>query len=228
MNLPFNFVDFLVVLIIAVSVGYATWRGFLSETLSIFAWVAAVFATLYFGPLLVPLAHNVIKTAWLASLLAYAGAFLVVFIPLSFMSHRFSQSVKNSPIGSLDRLLGFAFGVARGLAVIGVAYLAITYFVPIRQQPLWLTKARLQPLMQSSRQVILSLVPAREQEIFAASPAQQRQDDALGNLIRRQNEQANSVPATQAKKATKGYGAKDRRALDSLLETTGNGGNRKP
>ena len=46
----------------------------------------------------------------------------------------------------------------------------------------------------------------------------QRQDDALGDLIRRQNEQANRAPAEPAKKATKGYGAKDRRALDSLLK----------
>ena len=228
MNLSFNFVDFLIVLTIVASAGYAAWRGFLSETLSIFAWAAAAFATLYFGPWLVPLARGIINTAWLASLLAYAGVFLAVFIPLSFMSYRFSESVKNSPIGPLDRALGIAFGVVRGLVVIGLVYLLVTYFVPIRQQPAWLTEARLLPMMQSSSQVLLSLVPTRDQQDFANAPAQQRQDDALGNLIRRQNEQANTVPAEPPKKATKGYGAKDRRALDSLLQTTGNGGNRKP
>ena len=227
MSLSFNFVDFLIVLTIVVSAGYAAWRGFLSETLSIFAWAAAAFATLYFGPWLVPLARGIINTSWLASLLAYAGVFLAVFIPLSFMSYRFSESVKNSPIGPLDRALGIAFGVVRGLVVIGLTYLAVTYFVPIRQQPVWMTEARLLPLMQSSAQVLLSLVPSRDQQDFASAPASQRQDDALGSLIRRQNEQANSVPADAPKKPTKGYGAKDRRALDSLLETTGNGGNRK-
>ena len=45
MNLSFNFVDLLIVLTILVSAGYAAWRGFLSETLSVFAWAAAAFAT---------------------------------------------------------------------------------------------------------------------------------------------------------------------------------------
>jgi membrane protein required for colicin V production len=228
MNLSFNFADALVALVIVVSAGYAAWRGFLSETLTIFAWAAAAFATLYFGPWLVPLARGMISTFWLASLVAYAGTFLAVFIPLSFISYRFSESVKHSPIGPLDRALGIAFGVVRGLVIIGLGYLAFTYFVPIRQQPAWLTEARFLPLMQSSGQVLLSLVPTRDQEDFANSPSKQRQDDALGDLIRRQNQQANTVPAEQDKKPTKTYGAKDRRALDSLLEATGNGGNRKP
>src|SRR6201996_1679859 len=141
MNLSFNFVDLLIVLTILVSAGYAAWRGFLSETLSIFAWAAAAFATLYFGPWLVPLARGVISTAWLASLVAYAGTFLAVFIPLSFISYRFSETVKHSPIGPLDRALGIAFGVVRGLVIVGLAYLAFTYFVPIRNQPNSLTEA---------------------------------------------------------------------------------------
>ena len=44
----------LIVLVVLVSAGYAAWRGFVSETLSIFAWAAAAFATLYFGPWLAP------------------------------------------------------------------------------------------------------------------------------------------------------------------------------
>ena len=110
MNLSFNLIDFLVVAVILVSAGYAAWRGFVSETLSIFAWAAAAFATLYFGPWVVPLARDLISTPWLGSLAAYAGVFLIVLIPLAFISHRFSESVKHSALGPLDRALGIAFG----------------------------------------------------------------------------------------------------------------------
>ena len=105
----------------------------MSEVLAIFAWAAAAFATLYFGPWLIPLMRDVIATPWLASLAAYAGIFLVVLIPLSFIGHRFSETVKHSPIGPLDRALGIAFGVVRGLVIVGLAYLAFTYFVPIKR-----------------------------------------------------------------------------------------------
>ena len=53
-HLSFSFVDVLVVLVILASVIYATYRGFVQETLTIFAWAAAAFATLYFGPALAP------------------------------------------------------------------------------------------------------------------------------------------------------------------------------
>ena len=52
----------------------------------------------------------------------------MVFIPLSFMSHRFSESVKNSPIGPLDRALGIAFGVVRGLVIVGAGLSGLYLF----------------------------------------------------------------------------------------------------
>jgi uncharacterized membrane protein required for colicin V production len=159
MNLSVTFLDALIVLIIVVSAGYAAWRGCLWETLTVFAWVAAAFGCLYFGPYVVPLAAGMVKEAWLAQLIAYAAVFLAVFIPFAFMSHRFSESVKHSPIGPLDRAAGVAFGVVRGLVIVGLAYLAFTYFVAIRSQPAWLTQARLLPMVQSTAEVILSVVP---------------------------------------------------------------------
>src|SRR5476649_1689487 len=122
MTLPDTYFDYLIVLIVVVSAGYAAWRGFLWETLTIFAWVAAGLACLYFGPAVIPLIRSYVHQAWLASILAYAGVFLVVFIPLAFISRRFSDSVKRSPIGLLDRVAGFGFGVVRGLVILGLAY----------------------------------------------------------------------------------------------------------
>ena len=172
MNLYFTFVDFLVAAAILISAGYAAYRGFLNETLTIFAWAAAAFCTLYFGPWLVPLTRSMIATHWLAEGAAYAGVFLVVFIPLSFMSHRFSQTVKNSPIGPLDRFLGIAFGVVRGLVVVGLCYIAFTKFEPPSQQPRWLTDARTYPIMQTTALALLSAVPSQTpREYITAEPS---------------------------------------------------------
>jgi len=227
MALSFTFIDFLVGAVVLISAFYAAWRGFLSETLSIFAWAAAAFACLYFGAWLVPLAHGVIASPLGAALLAYAGVFLAVFIPLSFLSHRMSQSVKNSPIGPLDRALGLAFGVVRGLVIVGLAYLAFTYFVPVKDQPRWMTGARSLPLIQQTGDVLLTLVPGQaHRDLAGAGTPPRREKDALGALIRRQDAAAVPVQHRHALHGTgqKGYGAADRRALDRLLETTRGGG----
>jgi membrane protein required for colicin V production len=248
MSLSVTVLDCLIVLVIVVSAGYAAWRGFLWETLTIFAWVGAAFACLYFGPYMIPLTRSLVTAPWLASLLAYAGVFLAVFIPLAFLSHRFSESVKHSPIGPLDRAAGVAFGVVRGLVLVGLAYLAFTYFVPIRNHPRWLTEARLLPMVQSTADMLLNVVPdhpagPREREIVRQAPPQgssgSPRHDPMADLIRA-NGRANRVPAAKpahaarqasvshktapktAGKPAKSYGAGDRQALDRLIETGGN------
>jgi len=224
MNLSVTTVDFLVVLAILVSTGYGVWRGFLWETLSIFAWVAAAFACLYFGPAILPLTRSMIAAPWLAALAGYAAVFLAVLIPLAFMSHRLSQTVKGSPIGPLDRALGAAFGVVRGLVIVGMAYIAFTYFVP--QQPHWLAEAQMLPVIQNTDEVLLTLVPQRDHPDFALAPEPETRD-ALGDLIRR-NETVTKVATEHvqhrgAAKKPKRYGAGDRQALDRLIQATGNG-----
>jgi len=239
MSFYFSFVDFLIAAVIVISAGYAAWRGFLWETLSIFEWIAAAFACLYLGPYFIPLTSSLVATAWLANLLAYAGVFLAVFIPLAFISYRMAQGVKNSPIGPLDRALGVAFGIVRGMVVVGLAYLAFTYFVPIRQQPRWMTEARLLPAVQSTAEVLLTLVPNHGRSHVATvqpPPAMVRQappveetraTDPVGDMIRRNaaTESAQQAPVRQedGPKDAKAYGAQDRQALDNLIQATGNG-----
>jgi len=236
MNL--TFVDILVGLVLAVSTFYAAWRGFLHETLAIFALVAAGFATLYLGPLLQPWMHQQIATNWLAVVAADAVVFLGTYIPLAFLSRRIATSVRSSAIGPLDRILGLAFGLVRGLVIVGLAYIGFVHFVPVHDHPSALTRARSLPLMVRTAEVLNSLVPARDRGDLAVHPR-----DELGDLIRHSDEPVKVENATQntqvsgdgmpqsgisVRHGEKGYGVKDRRALDSLVEATGNGGSGKP
>lgn len=248
MSLSVNFIDCLIVLVVVVSAGYACWRGFIWETLTIFSWAAASICCVYFGPYIVPLTRSLVGEGWLATLLGYASVFLAIFIPFAFISHRFSETVKNSPIGPLDRAAGIAFGVVRGLVILGLAYTAFTYFVPIPKHPKWLTEARFLPIIQGTADIILAAVPDQprdysllpqhdplrqapsqmEQKKAANSPANSTGHDPMAELIRK-NEQAGSVPKSttepvQQKSAAapaKSYGAGDRQALDRLVQTGG-------
>jgi membrane protein required for colicin V production len=218
----FSFVDLIAVLVIVASAVYATWKGFISETLSIVAWAAAALAALYFGPWAADQVRGLILSPWLASLAGYGVVFLVVFIPLSIASYRVAQRVLQSPVGLLDRILGTAFGAVRGLAILGLAYLVFTAFVPIRSQPKWLTNARALPLIQSSSEVILSLVPtSREPETAPLTRKAQNQSTQDPLAVA-------PVKPKPVNHVKKGYGAGDRRALDRLFEATGNGGSGKP
>jgi membrane protein required for colicin V production len=152
-------------------------------------------------------------------LAGYGIVFLVVLIPLSIATSRLAQGVQHSPVGFIDRVLGIAFGVVRGVVVLGLAYLVFTAFVPIRSQPKWLTTARTLPLIQSSSEVLLSLVPnSHAQDV--APPTRKAQNQPAGGFP--------PVSSKPVKHVTRGYGVGDRRALDRLFEATGNGGSGKP
>jgi membrane protein required for colicin V production len=218
-------IDVLVVLIIVVSAAYATWRGFVSETLAVFSWAAAAFASLYMGPWVTPLFAGLISSPTLALVAGYGAVFLAVVIPLSFVSYRFSQEVKHSPVGTLDRSLGLAFGVVRGLVIIGFAYFVFSSFVPVSVQPKWMTEARLLPLIQESSWVLLSLVPSRDKA--------DKHDAALHTAphpapVAQKPHKKPVAKAAPKKKDHKTYGADDRRGLDRLIEATGSGKKDKP
>lgn len=204
----FTFVDILVVLILLGSAAYATYRGFIGETLGIFAWVAAVFATLYFGYVAVDLIEPVVSPPWLGAVLGYLAVFVIVLVPLEFLSHRISQTVQHSPVSGLDRALGFFFGLVRGAIVIGLLYFAYSSIEPVKDQPRWMAQARTYPYIQEASVAVLSLAPSRTGDKISEKAAE----------IRREAAEATNKPARKHKKKT--YGVEERRALDSLIENT--------
>jgi membrane protein required for colicin V production len=227
--LGITYVDPIVVIVVLVSAVYATYRGFASETLSIFAWAAAAFATLFLGPKLAPTARGLFSTPFLGVLAGYAAIFLVVLIPLSFLSFRFAQSVKKSAVGTLDRSLGFAFGVVRGLVIIGIAYIAFDKVVPVANQPGWLVDAKTFPVIRGSAQALLSVVP--DQHLGPdkpgsapppATPAPAPQTQAASSDV----PTPAPKPTPPKKHAKKGYSAQERSGLNTLIDSTS--GNGKP
>jgi len=204
--LNISWVDIAVVVVLLVSTILAVARGFVRETLSILAWAAAAVATLYFGPALAKLLAAKISTPLLGPVLAFAGIFLAVLIPLSFLSFRLSERVRKSPIGAIDRSLGVPFGLVRGLVLIGIAYLAVSLVIPVRAQPVWLTQARLLPVIQRSSDVILSLIPTHTHLPNALT--------AIGNHHSGQQGTGGTKPARKT------YQADVRHALDHLIATT--------
>jgi membrane protein required for colicin V production len=211
----FTLLDLAIVVIVVLSIIFAIGRGFVEETLSILAWAIAAFATLFFAPRVAPLLHNHFAHDWEGAAASYLGVFLVVLIPLQFMSHRFAETVRRSEIGPIDRSLGAVFGFLRGLAVIGIAYLLFTVFVPMRDQPHWVTDARLFPVMLKSSDVIASIVPD-QRGVMGPEKSEFRGETGSGPV-------PDSRPEKASKHPRKTYSARDREQLNSLIQSTGSG-----
>lgn len=163
--LGFEIIDLAVIAVILLSAMIAAWRGFTREVLSIGAWVGAAVVMFVFGPKAEPLAQTYLKNETMAMIAAYAAVFVIALLPLAYISYRISEGVRDSAIGPVDRLLGFAFGAARGLLIVGVGFLVFTSLVGESRLPDWFKNAKLHPLMEATGKVIASLLPERDSSV---------------------------------------------------------------
>ncbi len=239
MSVAFSFLDVAVVAVVLVSAIYATYKGLVAESLAVFGWIAAAYATLYFGPWASYWMSGMITPEWLGEVIGYAIVFLIVLLPLAFAASRISANVKKSEVGTIDSVLGTAFGIIRGLAIVGIAYLIFTAVVPFDRQPGWVVNARLYPLIHASADIVSSLIPDGRvrsprhgadpiaEKIEDSSAAPPRAPDPIAQKI----EDSGAVPAPRprpVKHVKKTYGAKDRHALDKLIENSDSDGSGKP
>jgi membrane protein required for colicin V production len=245
MSFAFQFLDVVVVLIVVASAAYATYRGLVSESLAVFGWIAAAYATLYFGPWVAWWMQDMMKPQWLGQAAGYLLVFLIVLIPLQFASSRIAQNVKKSQIGTLDSVLGTAFGILRGVAIVGIAYLVFVMYAP-NTHPSWLVNARLYPEIHVAAEIVSSLIP--NQDIGVPKETRKDPNDSADPIVEKlkdsdtepsksqakpdqkpaQSEPIRPPKPKAAKPAKKAYGAKDRHALDRLIETNTSDKSGKP
>jgi membrane protein required for colicin V production len=107
-----------VALVVSIIVGFV--RGFVKESISIATLVIAIWAALYFGPVV-----GDISQSWLGSeeLQTWFGRILVFAIILSvggLLGWGISKLIRLSVLSGVDRLLGSFFGALRGILLVAV------------------------------------------------------------------------------------------------------------
>jgi membrane protein required for colicin V production len=159
--MPFQLLDIILIGVMLVSGILALLRGFTREVLSMVAWGLAALAA-YFAiqqPQALAFAQKYVEKDILAQIAVGATAFIVVLIIVSIISVKLSDAVVDSAAGAVDRTLGFLFGLGRGLVLVAVAYLFYGWLVPPDRQDDWVKNAQTLPLVKSTSNIILALVP---------------------------------------------------------------------
>lgn len=210
--LGFNLIDLIVVTVIVLSGIFALARGFVREVFSIASWVGAVFATLYGFQPASALARQFIGAPLIADAVAGGTVFLLTLFVLSFISSFIANRVRGSAVGSVDRSLGFVFGLLRGFVLLSIAYLAISWALPPDDQPKWVRAAKTMPLLERGAGFIADFAPAefsRGTPERRPLPNNQRGPTSVPDLS---NTNAASPPSGL------GYKVDERKEMDRLIQ----------
>ena len=131
-----GWVDLALLAVLAVSVLVGLWRGLVFEIVSLLGWVAAfVFANLsadFVSELLPSERANAAVRYWVA----YALVFVLVLVVCSLLARMMRALISATPLSLLDRMLGGAFGAARG-AVVLVAFAMLVTLSPFAHDAWW-------------------------------------------------------------------------------------------
>ena len=203
--------DIVVLLLIVLGGLAGLARGFVTEVLSLLAWVAAFFAVRLLYPAGAKLALRVTHTESGAAILAFAVIFLVTFIAFRMVAAELGDRTRSSVVGPVDRVLGLGFGAFKGLlfaAVIWLVFgLGFDTVAADGPRPEWLTASRTAPLLTVTSKAMVDFVEKRHHPApEAAGPAQ----PALP---------PGHPPIPHDRRH--GYSPDDRSALDKLLDSGG-------
>ncbi len=155
-----TWVDFAVLAVIAVSALLAFMRGLVREVLGVGAWLGAGAAAVWGLPLARPQFHQWMGASPWTDPAAFVAIFVVALIVLMLVAHAIGRLVRRSALGGLDRTLGLVFGLARGAALVILAYIFVGLVKPVDQWPEAVLQARSIGLVYDGAKWAADHVPA--------------------------------------------------------------------
>ena len=129
-------VDWILLAVLLVSLLLGAWRGLVYELMSMIGWIAAFILAQWWAP-------EVAERLPMSSAtepVRYAAAFVLVFVAgafaggfLAWLTRKLVEAIGLRPV---DRTLGAAFGLVRGLVLL-LALAVVMDMTPMKSSPWW-------------------------------------------------------------------------------------------
>ncbi len=115
-----NATDYIVIAAVVISSFIGALRGFLREAISLGTWIIALFVAWHFSDLIAPHLGGLMAGSAVRPWAARVIIVLVLLLLGSVIGVTLSHFVRLSIFSGMDRLLGYVFGLVRGLVLFGV------------------------------------------------------------------------------------------------------------
>ena len=150
-------IDYLIIVIIIISMMVGFFRGFFPELVSIATWILADFAAWHFNGLVEPYLQgklgSVVAELWASRLII----FLVTLILGGLVGQLISLIIDKTGLSGTDRMLGLVFGFVRGAVIIGVLVI-VGQLLGFTKEPWW-GESALIPMGETIADTLRVMVP---------------------------------------------------------------------
>jgi membrane protein required for colicin V production len=168
--------DIVVLFLLGTGAIFGFMRGFVQEALSLIAWVLMIAA--------VRLLHEPVTDFLTEPVGTQSGAAVLAFLAIAIVAYAMGKGIaksigsksRKSVLGPIDRVLGFGFGIMKGLIGATLIFLLLvmgyeTIFGADEKRPEWMTGSRTYPLLNASGEAMSGFVADRRSRKSEEKPA---------------------------------------------------------
>ena len=160
MGLGLTQFDAIVLVLLAISAAIGFARGAVREIVALAALFVGAAAAIFGLSESAPIARRFIHPDWLGTAAALLAVFLVAYLLVRLVGGMIASQIQGTHfLGILDRSIGLAIGLGRGLIVLGALNLMFNAATPKDLQPHWIVGSTTWPLAQNMGRLLTTLAP---------------------------------------------------------------------
>lgn len=167
-----NWIDWLCLAVIAISLLLGLWRGLIYEVFALIGWIAAFLLAQHYAAVVQPVLAQIFALQNWGAAAQYALAFVLIFVAvllfsalLAYLLKQLSAAVGLKPV---DRFLGACFGLLRALLIL-LTLTALAHLTPLTREPDW-RNAQTSVHLDRSLTEVKPLLPAKIQAYLQPAP----------------------------------------------------------
>lgn len=160
-----NWLDYVLLIIIGLSIVHGVSHGALRMLTSLLSFVLGIYGASVWHAQAETLAHSYLGTSPLSSeIIAYAVVFVLIFIAVESVGQRIIALAEIARLNLLDRLAGAGLGAVLGVIFAGLNIVLLTALLPFNY-PL-LQNSQLAPKILSYNRELVKYIPPQVKQIY--------------------------------------------------------------
>jgi membrane protein required for colicin V production len=155
-----NWLDYLLIVLVACSLIAGIMRGLLREVIALVTWITAIWVAWHYSSLVESYLGGALATENVRTWAARALIFIVIVLVGGVIGLLVSHLVRLSIFNGTDRAVGGLFGLLRGLVMAGL-FVMLCHAVRLEGEPWW-HRSLLVPYAEHAANVLRAMVGERK------------------------------------------------------------------
>ena len=134
-------------------------KGFVLSMLSTAKWILAYVITIYIFPMIKPYVEDIIDNEYVLDIVLSVGIFIIIIFLILLINRAITKVVSYSGIGTIDKVFGFFFGIAKSYVIVVCLYTAAEIIYNHEKWPLNLDDSFTYPWVEKGSNYLIKEFP---------------------------------------------------------------------